>query len=224
MPFRVSLNKKRQNQNPSLCPVPHQSPAIYLQGRIELWRKKKGIEKRKDIFKRTSLFLFLCSLILFNFSHLCLSFHYLVHMQRAVVPPGGLRYNRRLFALQPIQSGPENLVTTSLYLATSSSFVIPRLSSSVDCKTSLAILENAQTIFVTKLRRCLHRGARSVEGCLVRIRTGVAQGSALWRIFLWKNTSPGAKNCETSFCTHVIITRKNKNLYIYITSFELTAN
>ena len=152
MPFRVSLNKKRQNQNPSLCPFPHQSPAIYLQGGIELWtKKKKGIEKRKDIFKRTSLFLFLCSLILFNFSHLCLSFHYLVHMQRAVVPPGGLRYNRRLFALQPIQSGPENLVTTSLYLATSSSFVIPRLSSSVDCKTSLTILENAQTIFVTKL-------------------------------------------------------------------------
>jgi hypothetical protein len=137
MPFRDSLNKKRQKQNPSLCPVPHQSPAIYLQGRIELWAPpppKKRNKKRKDIFKRTSLFLFLCSLILFNFSRLCPSFHYLVHMQRAVVPPGGLQYNRRLFALQPIQSGPENLVTTSLYLATSSSFVIPRLSSSVDCK------------------------------------------------------------------------------------------
>ena len=162
--------------------------------------RERGIEKRKDIFKRTSLFLFLCSLILFNFFHLCLSFQYLVHMQRAVVPPGGLQYNRRLFALQPIQSGPENLVTTSLYLGTSSSFVIPRLSSPVDCKTSLTILENAQTIFVTKLRGSQHCGTRNTAVVLyLRIHTEMAKDSTLCRILLWKNTNLRAKNCHTNF-------------------------
>jgi hypothetical protein len=152
MAFSVSLNKKRQNQNPSLSshPPPRpQSPAIYLPVELNCGKKKK---ERKDIFKRTFLFLplFLCSLVLLTspvsvplstILSICSGLSTLQAVSSSIIERS---LHSSLFKVDR-----RNLVTTSLYLAPSSFFVIPRLSFSVDCETVLTISESAQTVFGT---------------------------------------------------------------------------